>query len=229
MAVTQEVATAGWPETLGRWTRLPFELFASGLDLFAQSLRGAQRLDTAPANHASRSTPGPYRAPPWSGPATEPPPAAAPRSATAEGTRDGTVPIRETQSRGIADGETSNRKETSMADKNLSDDMLKLVSYSIVCIERGHEKVLLCNDCKIFSDNMSDCDFDAWVIADYCEHHPVPCNKKYLRVAYEVQGRWAKPDLNYEQKQLDRLTGIQRAILECCDKGDLLPVERHHD
>lgn len=101
-----------------------------------------------------------------------------------------------------------------MADTNLSDDMLKLVSYSIVCIERGEEKVLLCSDCKLFADNMSDCDFDSWVVADYCEHHEVPCDKKYLRVTYEVKGRWPKPDLQFEEKQLERLEDISAAILK---------------
>jgi len=112
-----------------------------------------------------------------------------------------------------------------MAEKNLSDDMLKLVQYCIVCIERGHEEVLVCNECKLFSDNMTDCDFDGWVLADYTQHNKVPCDKKFLRVTYEVVGRWPKQDLNYQEKQLQRLSGIQRAILECCDKGELAKTD----
>lgn len=106
-----------------------------------------------------------------------------------------------------------------MTNTDLRDDMLKLVSYSIVCIERGRERSLLCNQCRLFSDNMTDCDFEVWVIADFIEHwqreHPgrrLPCNKKDLRVAFEVKGRWPKQDLRFEEKQLRRLHGIEESI-----------------
>ena len=124
-----------------------------------------------------------------------------------------------------------------MTDQNLRDDMLKLVQYQIVCIERGKEEVLVCDECKLFSDNMTDCDFDAWVIADYsrecarrAHNEPPygpgnpppckPCKSKYLRVTYEVKGRWPKQDLGYETKQLRRLEAISEAILYCCSEEE---------
>ncbi len=206
-----------WVETFGQLARLPFAMAAFGMDLFGQTAR--RFLDqTAPLNaRVDQTTPTPL--PPTSpAPAVTPPqprPSATPARAAHEDEKSQTFGQEDpkTKSSGIPSGVAPNNpKEESMADKNLSDDMLKLVSYSIVCIERGNEKVLLCNACELFADNMTDCDFDSWVIASYCEKHRVRCDRKYLRVAYEVLGRWEKPDLQFEVKQLERLEDISDAI-----------------
>lgn len=112
-----------------------------------------------------------------------------------------------------------------MSDRNLRDDDVKLVSYSIVCIERGRERTLVCNESKVFNDNMSDCDFETWVIADYVAGNPsIPCDRRDLRVAYEVKGRWPQQDLHYEERQLAELRGIKRAILDSV--GGVAPHHR---
>lgn len=112
-----------------------------------------------------------------------------------------------------------------MSDTDLRDDMVKLVSYSIVCIERGRERALVCNECRVFSENLDDCDFDTWVVAEYidewqCSHQGrrFPCNKKDLRVVHTVLGRWPKQDLHYEEKQLRRLAGIEEGVDRIADE-----------
>lgn len=103
-------------------------------------------------------------------------------------------------------------------DTNLSDDMVKLVRYTIASIERDHERIIYHGE-KIVTDNMTDDAFASWVIASYLqsdehargghiEHH----EKKYLRVCSEVLCRWAKQDRKYEERQLRVLDQIRAAI-----------------
>ena len=227
-----------WIDACGQMMRLPLAFFAVGAELASEMLTSAA--GTACSQTSERTA---RSLPPPETPA--PPPVAAsggapPRAATQ------TVPIVDTP-RSAGDGGSQPQppatpqggapgtlKEIAMADTNLSDDMLKLVQYSIVCIERGKEKVLVCNECKFFADNMTDCDFDAWVISDYTrdcarrasdpkEKPCKPCKSKYLRVTYEVKARWPKEDLNYEEKQLRRLEGISEAILYCCSEDKVDP------
>ncbi len=101
-----------------------------------------------------------------------------------------------------------------MSEHDLNDNLVKLVRYSIVSIERGRERVLVCNKCKVFADKMNPCDFQAWIVADYCRRYRVdPATQKFLRVAYRVLGRWPKAPLYYESNQLERLEEIVLAIL----------------
>ncbi len=100
-----------------------------------------------------------------------------------------------------------------MSDRNLSDDMVKLVRYSIVSIKRDEEAMLLKGEEKIFSDNMTDDAFATWVVSDYAESAGMSSeDRKYLRVSYEVMGRWPQQDRKFEKRQLEQLAGIQQAI-----------------
>jgi hypothetical protein len=130
----------------------------------------------------------------------------------------GVVPI--DQGAGGTGAATEGKKEKQiMADKDLANDRVKLVEYSIVSIERGRERTLHDGE-KLVSSNMTGEDFAIWVIAEYVQEHPIPHeSKKYLRVCYEVQCSWAREPLHYEEKQLDALEGIRRAIEECCEEG----------
>jgi len=217
------LATEPWIDAVGRMMSLQIEFFAVGVELLGLTLRSVPGL-VVPSSIAGPRASARHLQPPPSKPFA-PTPVPSERALRGEAEpfdRDDSNP----NSQGAPVGVAANKpKETDMAEKNLSDDMLKLVQYCIVCIERGHEKVLVCNECKLFSDNMTDCDFDGWVLADYTQHNKVPCDKKFLRVTYEVVGRWPKQDLNYQEKQLQRLSGIQRAILECCDKGELAKTD----
>lgn len=143
-----------------------------------------------------------------------------------------------------ADGETEattlTRREGESMDTNLSDDMIKLVRFTIVSIKRDDEHVLgegkgpddedypslpryrIARGEKIVTENMTDDSFSAWVISEYfqkdhCE--PVEAeDKKYLRVYHEVLKRWAKQDRKFEKNQLGYLAGIEDQLKKIAAK-----------
>jgi hypothetical protein len=104
-------------------------------------------------------------------------------------------------------------------DRNLNDDMVKLVRYSIVNIARDQERILHKGE-QLVTDNMTDDSFASWMIASYLQspeaaRHPGEVSheqKKYLRVFFEVLSRWAKQDRKYEERQLRVLSEIRDAI-----------------
>jgi hypothetical protein len=112
-------------------------------------------------------------------------------------------------------------RETNMSDTSLSDDLVKLVRYTIVNIERDREAIVGRGE-EIVTDNLSDDAFASWMIA---KHVPLDSYKgkngwgeddarKSLRVCYEVLGRWPKQDRKYEKRQLEILEGIKEALVK---------------
>lgn len=205
---------------MGVLLRWPLRVFESGTEILNQSLRGIQGTagragETVRPVSATRSAT-------WQ-----------PIAPTAAEPRDGDDSRSEVSTVAGPGSARNIPKEKAMTNTDLRDDMLKLVSYSIVNIERGRERTLVCNECQLFSDNMSDCDFDTWVVADFIERwqhdHPgkrFPYNNKDLRVVHQVQGRWPKQDLRFEEKQLHRLAGIQHAIEEGLGSYPVPPPEQ---
>jgi hypothetical protein len=97
-------------------------------------------------------------------------------------------------------------------DRNLSDDMVKLVRYSIVSIQRDEERILHRGE-EIFDDNVTDDAFATWMISKYGDAQGLSSEeRKYLRVPYEVLGRWARQDRKYEKRQLEVLEGIREEL-----------------
>lgn len=111
-----------------------------------------------------------------------------------------------------------------MRDSNLSDDMVKLVRFTIVSIQRDDEHILR-NGLgeKIVTDNMDDESFASWVLSEYfqrAEHEPIDDDdKKYLRVYTEVLDRWPKQDRKFEKRQLGSLEGIEEALQTLVREG----------
>lgn len=106
-----------------------------------------------------------------------------------------------------------------MDDRNLADGDVKLVHYVITSIERDNERILADGEGHlIVTDDMSGEGFVSWTIARYFQqprHEDLPeSEKKYLRVCYRVLCRWPRQSLRFEQRQLDRLSGIETAIRE---------------
>lgn len=104
-----------------------------------------------------------------------------------------------------------------MNDTNLDDDLVKLVSYSIVSIARDAERVL--HTARILiTDAKTREDFVNWVVAEYVgtpeAAELTPDDEKHLEVSFKVEGRWAEPSLRFEEKQLERLEAIRDAIAE---------------
>ncbi len=107
-----------------------------------------------------------------------------------------------------------------MADKNLDDDMVKLVEYAIVTIDRGKERILYARDggtpkdgrlaLKLVTESMTPESFSTWVVSEANVSNGE--SAEYLRVYYNVLDRWPKQDLKYEEKQLRILRGIETCI-----------------
>lgn len=130
-------------------------------------------------------------------------------------------------------------KETEFMDKDLNDDMLKLVRYKILFVKRDFEHAFDEEE-ELISDNMDGAGYTAWKVAQfiqllgdketrvpkkwggYPEHYRqghvltgLPeDDKKYLRVFYEVLERYPREKLKYEEDQLKVLREISRNILD---------------
>ena len=111
-----------------------------------------------------------------------------------------------------------------MADTNLSDDMVKLVEYSIVSIQREKERRLYSGE-QIVTENLTGEAFASWMITQYLQSEGYASqvaedasntirerDRKYLRVFYNVLDRWPEQSLDYEEKQLDILKDIAEAL-----------------
>jgi DNA-binding MarR family transcriptional regulator len=125
-----------------------------------------------------------------------------------------------------------------MSDKNLRDDMLKLVQYKILFLKRDYEHAFPEQE-ELVADNIDEAGYTAWKIAAFIQqlreqrHTPVPKNwklypphdpqcregstligfpqddKKYLRVYYTVLQRWPREAFNFEEKQIEVLKQIR--------------------
>lgn len=188
-------------DVLGQMLRLPFSFFVCCMEMMVQTLRGLQVSADQGLN-----TLIPNRTP------------AAPAD-TPAGTVGAAVPLSSEPNLGArAPGATATKESKRMSDKDLSNDLVKLVSYSIVSIERDRERKLYEGE-KIVTDNMTGEAFATWMIAEFVQEYPHRVTheeKKYLRVYYSVLDSWVRESLHYEQKQLDILAGIERAIRDCC-------------
>jgi uncharacterized membrane protein YgcG len=132
--------------------------------------------------------------------------------------------------------ETNNKEEKHMRDRNLSDDMLKLVRFKILFVMRDYE-VAFPEQEELVYDNIDDTALTAWKIAEFIQNldtTPVPRrwrdknyppgaaggmvmslpedDKKYLRLYYEVLDRYPRERLYYEDRQLEVLEDIADAL-----------------
>ena len=82
----------------------------------------------------------------------------------------------------VADGTIGNSAETAqqipqkeertMSDRDLRDDMLKLVRYKILFVKREYEDVLLQDQEELVHDNITEADYIGWKIADFIQKLP---------------------------------------------------------
>ena len=117
-----------------------------------------------------------------------------------------------------------------MADTNLHDDMVKLVEYTLVTIERGLEQRLEGPEQIIVTDDLTGDAFSNARVAEWFRktggevEHEVEYEDKQgatkkkkekrkvnpdtLRVYYRVLDRWPKEDLKKDEKQVEYLRQI---------------------
>lgn len=128
---------------------------------------------------------------------------------------------------------------TNGLDKDLHDDMLKLVRYKILFVRREYE-VAFPEKEDLVPDNMDGSAFTAWKIAEFIQDvennhvrapqkwidkkYPGPLkpgdyldgipheDKKYLRVYYEVLERYPREKFKYEEQQIKVLEDIRDSL-----------------
>src|ERR1051326_7878274 len=125
-------------------------------------------------------------------------------------------------------------------DKDLRDDMLKLVRYKVLFVKREYEHAFPERE-DLVSDNLDGPAFTAWKVAEFIQQlgrgeTPVPRkwadkgypaaehrrggallgldeeDKKYLRVYYEVLERYPREKFKYEEQQIRVLEQIRDAV-----------------
>ncbi len=115
---------------------------------------------------------------------------------------------------------------------DFANDDVKLVSYVIVSLARGSERVLSgSGNITIITDNLSEKDFIAYAVARYlqsdmyarleAEDRLTDEELKYLFVDYTVKRRWARQPLKFEEEQIEQLEGIHSAIAAVLDQHEL--------
>jgi len=135
---------------------------------------------------------------------------------------------------------TTNNECGNGLDKDLHDDMLKLVRYKVLFVRREYE-VAFPEQEDLVSDNMDGSAFTAWKVAEFIQDlgkrtTPVPIkwsdksyppaefvegnylngipheDKKYLRVYYEVLDRYPREKFKYEEQQIRVLEEIRDSM-----------------
>ena len=120
-------------------------------------------------------------------------------------------------------------------DRDLRDDMLKLVRYKVLFVKREYEHAFPEQE-DLVSENLDGSAFTAWKVAEfiqdlarhktevpfkwgksYPEGHRTGTvltglpdeDKKYLRVYYEVMDRYPREKFKYEEEQISVLEDIR--------------------
>ncbi len=125
-------------------------------------------------------------------------------------------------------------------DKNLRDDMLKLVRYKVLFVKREYEHAFREQE-DLVSENMDGAAFTAWKIAEFIQElgraetevpkkwadkgYPAAGHvqggklkglphddKRYLRIYYEVLERYPREKFKYEEQQIRVLEEIRDRI-----------------
>lgn len=210
-----------WLDLAGEVLRLPFRMLGLGLQLFASTGEGVQRLVAGGTGDRTSAAGRPAGLAPTSG--YEPPrPApvwASPLPPPIPGTGTGSVASSAGAVANLA--ETTNREEKDMScDKDLSGTDLKIVEYTIVTVDPDIEdddlRIIQPMQTVATTEDMNENGFIAWVVALYFQkpdHRPLtPKEKQYLRVCYCVECRMPIPEVDCCQEQANALRDINRTL-----------------
>jgi hypothetical protein len=219
----------------GQMMMLPFTVFAYGMELFAEMIRGMQRTADQGINlMAGEAAPPATRVEAGESRPTN--------TAVRSGWSDLKDQTTSTNDETVGDANEVTDKETKMSDKDLSDDQLKLVRYKILFVKRDYETAFRERE-ELVSDNMTGEAFTAWKIAEFIQRldrEELPekwrkkgyprkyadgdkkdgkyyigrlddeQDKKYLRVYFEVLERYVREE--DEDDEVDVLREIRDAI-----------------
>jgi hypothetical protein len=215
----EETRSPSFMRLFGQMMMLPFTVFVQGMELFIKTMQGMQRATDKGMNvMVGEATQAPERL------------GSQGELASDATTRVGTDATTE------ADADTT-QKERRIMDKDLRDDMLKLVRYKVLFVKREYEHAFPERE-DLVSDNMDGSAFTAWKAAEFIQELKrgetgVPTkwkdkgypkdehrhngnltglpdeDKKYLRVFYEVLERYPREKFKYEEQQIRVLEEIR--------------------
>lgn len=225
-------------QLFGQMMMLPFTVFVYGLEMFVRTMRGMERAADEGMDVVAGETTQTRRNAPTSDPTNQ---AASSGGAQSPGPSPGgwnsLVTQPETSKGGVGEAAATVPKENNkMTDKNLSDDMLKLVRYKILFVKRDYEVAFQERE-ELVPDNITGEAFTAWKIAEFIQRldkEDVPHkwaennypkgatggkinrldedDKKYLRVYFEVLDRYVREDANYDRDEVTVLREIRDVL-----------------
>ena len=109
------------------------------------------------------------------------------------------------------------REIPTMQDKNLSDDMVKLVQWTVLSVKSDAEKKILSGE-KVTDINTTSEGFTVVVLSQPEVQQALEAaglsgaDAKYVRVYYSVLDRWPKVDPEYDKKKIEVLQEISDKI-----------------
>jgi hypothetical protein len=192
------------------WIRLPFAAMVLSMQMVVKTMEGLQRLAEEGINAVFGAVER------WPAPTRD---AVVQRNIT-EGTEpaqsdaSATGPSNPITSGAPTAPAATNPKEQHTVNKDLHDDMLKLVRYKILLVKRRYERVLDDGE-SLVHDNMDATAFTAWKIAEFIQNKQPDLDhqdKKYLRVYYEVLDRFPRERFKFEEEQIDVLHDIRDCL-----------------
>jgi len=221
----------------GQLLMLPMAAFVHGIEMLIKTMQGVQQVSNQGMKVVTGSQtqlnglPETRAAP--AAPVEQPPPVsgndvAAPDSGTTEIIFKEEKPL------------SNNGDQANGRDKDLHDDMLKLVRYKILFVRREYEYAFPEQE-DLVSDNMDGSAFTAWKIAEFIQdlhrqttrvppkwedkNYPpkdfikdgylngIPHeDKKFLRVYFEVLERYPREKFKYEEQQIRVLEDIRDSL-----------------
>ena len=196
----------------GQMMMLPLSIFVYSMDLFVRTIQEVQRaadggmdmVVSGTAQTRADAAPGGGR-PSHSGPVDGGVPAPCREQGdSGAGANQATASEGECRT-GV---ETNQKESRTMSDKDLSDDMLKLVRYKILFVKRDYEHAFQERE-ELVHDNMTGDAFAAWKVAEFIQR----LNRE------EVPHKWLKK--NYpRQFEDDERDGTKAAYISWLDEDD---------
>jgi hypothetical protein len=241
--MNQDQDSASVVRVFGQLMMLPFSAFVYGVEMLIKTMQGVQqvsnqgmevmvgpqvRLDARPEVRAAPASP-------------------VEQDSTVKTTADpigGTTEIIHKEESPLS----TNGDHATGRDKDLHDDMLKLVRYKILFVRREYEHAFAEQE-DLVSDNMDGSAFTAWKIAEFIQdlhrqttrvplkwrdkNYPpreflkgdylngIPHeDKKYLRVYFEVLERYPREKFKYEEQQIRVLEDIRDEVARLGGSSD---------
>jgi hypothetical protein len=100
-------------------------------------------------------------------------------------------------------------EEMTKMDQTLNNDMVKLVRYEILSLDRGHEELLVPSTTELVKDAIEDASYIAQKIAQWPDKTK---GYQFVQVNFRKEAEFERKDLKFEEKQLDVLREIRDNI-----------------